>query len=234
MGRPLLALAILLVGLVSWAACAHPNPATPPIAPSDREILQALYKAAAGVRWAHSSNWLTDRPLGEWYGVTVDHDARVIELDLHRNQLSGWLPPELGKLTNLEDLNLSFNFLRGKIPPELGILPNLERLVLNENELSGNIPLVLGNLPKLEILALGGNRLFGRIPPELGDLSTLKYLYLYDNSLQGDVPPELGHLPHLTRLNLEGNKLTGCLPTNWQDQLEQRNSRLSGLPFCDS
>ena len=36
---------------------------------SDRAVLVALYTATDGPRWANSDNWLSDAPIGEWFGV---------------------------------------------------------------------------------------------------------------------------------------------------------------------
>jgi len=41
-------------------------------------------------------------------------------LTLNGSDLSGGIPPELGKLTNLRLLGLTQNRLTGSIPPELG------------------------------------------------------------------------------------------------------------------
>ena len=55
----------------------------------DRVALVALYESTEGESWAMNANWLSDAPIGEWHGVTVDHSGRVTELDLRRNLLSG-------------------------------------------------------------------------------------------------------------------------------------------------
>ena len=70
----------------------------------------------------NNTHWLSDRPLGEWYGVVTNADGRVSWLNLGANQLSGSIPPELGNLTNLTLLALGGNQLSGSIPPELGNL----------------------------------------------------------------------------------------------------------------
>ena len=38
----------------------------------DRAALVALYNATDGPNWVINENWLTDAPLGEWYGVDTD------------------------------------------------------------------------------------------------------------------------------------------------------------------
>ena len=72
----------------------------------DRAALVALYEATDGANWSNSTNWLTDRSIGEWYGVTTDGDGRVTSLELTENQLSGPIPAELGSLSDLTVLNL--------------------------------------------------------------------------------------------------------------------------------
>ena len=112
-----------------------------PAPASDRDILIALYETTDGPNWLNSDNWLTDAPLGDWYGVDTDASGRVVRLDLVgmwdsensqwiRHGLSGAIPAELGGLANLERLYLYSNQLLGPIPAELGGLANLERLSL--------------------------------------------------------------------------------------------------------
>ena len=134
---------------------------------SDRAALVALYSATNGPRWTNRSNWLSDKPISEWNGVTTDQTGRVIALELSRSNLRGRIPLELGSLTNLEQLFLVDNHLSGAIPTELGRLTNLRKLSLFGNQLSGNIPSELELLTNLELLYLAPNQLSGCIPPEL-------------------------------------------------------------------
>ena len=203
---------------------------------SDREILEILYDATDGPNWTNSGNWFTDAPLGDWHGVEVDQQGRVIKILLIANQLKGRIPREIGGLAhlqilsfygnhltgpipadlanlyNLRDLILSDNNLTGPIPPELGGLVNLELLQLDSNDLTGPIPSEIGNLTDLWLLKLSSNDLTGHIPPELGDLVELGVLSLGLNGLTGRIPPELGNLVKLRNLTLSGNALTGQIP----------------------
>ena len=61
---------------------------------SDRDVLEVLYKATGGPNWRHNDNWLTDAPLGAWYGVTTDGSGHVGRLSLDLNGLAGKIPPE--------------------------------------------------------------------------------------------------------------------------------------------
>ena len=190
----------------------------------DRAALVTLYIATDGANWVNNDNWLTDAPLGNWYGVEVDGRGRVVQLNLggiwnpeernfDSNALSGPIPTELAGLANLRDLNLSHNALTGPIPTELGGLANLTRLTLEENALSGPIPTELGSLANLTTLGLWGNQLSGPIPTELGSLINLQALRLEINALTGPIPTELGSLINLQDLNLHNNALTGPIPT---------------------
>ena len=179
----------------------------------DRAALVDLYHAAGGLKWLRDTNWLSDKPLGEWHGVETNVQGRVYSLDLFRNRLSGSIPPELGNLSSLTHLNFLHNNLSGPIPPELGNLSNLRILWLQENQLSGPIPASLGNLAKLTSLNLGWNQLLtGPIPPELGNLTNLEYLGLDWNQLSGPIPPELGNLSNIELLYLGSNQLSGPIP----------------------
>ena len=178
---------------------------------TDREILEIFYDVTNGPNWTNNANWLTNAPLRNWYGVEVDGDGRVSSLGIYRNNLTGAIPPELGKLAELRELVLSGN-LTGQIPRELGDLTALTDLGLFATNLTGSIPPELGNLARLEHLRLIENNLTGSIPPELGNLTALTNLNLYDNNLTGLIPPELGNLAELRFLNLVGNNLTGTIP----------------------
>ena len=198
-----------------------------PSADDDRAALTTLYHATNGPNWRRSNNWLTDAPLGEWYGVTTGADGRVTVLSLNANNLSGHLPADLGNLPNLEGLYLSNNNLSGEIPSELGNLTELEVLSISRNNLTGTIPSNLSSLDNLSHLYLLHNRLTGTIPPELGNLSELENLFLSHNQLTGTIPPVLGNLSNLTILDLEDSRLTGTIPPELGNLSELENLFLS-------
>ena len=196
------------------------------VADVDRPALVALYQATDGPNWVNSGNWLTDAPLGDWYGVVTNASGRVVELDLSGtwdseaqrpvvHGLSGPIPHELGNLSNLTTLDLGYNLLSGPIPAELGNLANLTTLNLRRNRLTGLILPELGDLTRLETLDLFSNDLSGPIPPELGKLASLRRLLLSTNNLTGPIPLELGSLADLESLSLRNNDLTGPIPESF-------------------
>jgi hypothetical protein len=123
--------------------------------------LEALFKSCGGADWTIKGGWMTEAELGGWYGVTVDEEGRVVELNLDWNNLAGALPSEIQQLSALSILDLSHNQLNGPIPAELGQLEALTGLFLNDNQLSEAIPAELA-LPALDFLRLQINQLSGQ------------------------------------------------------------------------
>ena len=82
---------------------------------TEREILEIFYKSTNGPSWKRNDNWLSDKPLSEWYGITVhensDEEFIVKNVDLSMNELLGEIPKEIGKLINLRGLYLYINEL---------------------------------------------------------------------------------------------------------------------------
>ena len=148
----------------------YPEYTPSPVAAYDRQILETLFNATAGAEWERNRLWLSDAALELWYGVTTDTNGSVIRLELHRNNLKGTFPPELGQLADLQYLVLYGNTLSGTIPPELGQLSKLQVLDLEDNNLSGVIPSELERLSNLEVIDLTGNSFSGCVPPGLRDV----------------------------------------------------------------
>jgi len=151
------------------------------------------------------------------------------ELSLSSNQLSS-LPPEIGKLQKLTSLNLSSNQLRS-LPNEIGKLQKLTVLNLSNNWLS-SLPPEIAKLQKLTVLNLSYNWLRS-LPPEIGKLQNLTTLSLSSNQLRS-LPPEIGKLQNLTKLDLYKNQLSNLPPEIVKLQnlttLSSSSNQLSSLP----
>ena len=224
---------------------------------TEREVLERLYWSMEGPSRSAIGGWLTDASLAEWDGVETNATGQIValrlrgrglsgsipqelgrlselrELDLRHNRFSGPIPPELWGLRRLRILRLERNQLSGEIPPGLGRLSELRELDLDNNQFSGPIPPELWGLRRLQILRLGWNQLSGEIPPELGRLSELRELDLRFSRLSGSIPPELGGLGRLQKLRLEWNELSGEIPPELGQlselrDLELRGNRLTG------
>ncbi|PKI50607.1 hypothetical protein CRG98_028994, partial [Punica granatum] len=78
-----------------------------------------------------------------WNMVGCSAEGFVVSLLLQNNQLSGPIPVEIGKLSQLQTLDLSGNQIDGEIPSSLGYLTHLTYLDLSFNNLSGPTPKIL-------------------------------------------------------------------------------------------
>ena len=163
--------------------------------------------------------------------------TELVALELSHNRLSGSIPPELGNAAGLIYIDLGHNNLSGSIPPALSQLTELQSLDLSHNMLSGSIPPQLANIPRLQLLELAYNSLIGSIPPELGNLR-LEVLDLSHNELSGTIPPELADVVYSPDqdpvLRFHGNPLTGCMPSTWNNNyfLRVNDGIHEDLEFC--
>ncbi len=232
---------------------------------NEYQALVTFYNSAGGDNWTNNSGWLgSDNPCdGSWYGITcsnvdgvnyidslnlsynnltgyitpeIEKLTRLSYLNLSINQLTGSIPAEIGNLTNLFGLYLHYNQLTGSIPTQIGNLTNLSGLFLNSNQLTGSIPVEIGNLVKLEGLQLSANQLEGSLPQEMGNLTLLKFLYLGENQFSGEIPISFANLNNLQYFYwVYGNDL--CLPQsspeiiNWYNQIPKKDT-LSDSDYC--
>ena len=211
----------LLALVVVATACQSQEP--DPLS-QQRSALEALYDATSGGDWNSSANWLSDRPLDDWYGVSTNANGYVDSINLNGNGLSGRIPAELGEPDSLEHLDLGGNVVYdadwntvndlSSIPAELGNLGSLEHLDLTYTDLSGSLPDELGNLGSLEWLSLRRTGFSGAIPAWLGNLgSSLEHLDLSGvKSFAGPIPAELGNLGNLRNLDLSITGISAPIP----------------------
>ncbi|VAI58482.1 unnamed protein product [Triticum turgidum subsp. durum] len=136
------------------------------------------------------------------------------QLNLGANNLSGAVPPGIGKYHNLSTLTLSYNNLTGTIEKWIGALKNLEGLDLGGNNFNGPIPYSIGNLTKLTSLDISKNQFDGVMPSSIGNFPQLTHLDLSYNNIQGSIPLQVSNLEQLIELYLSSNKLTGEIPTS--------------------
>ena len=127
---------ILITQLLLWGCCR-----------SERSILESFYKALDGDKWEHKENWLSDKPLNEWYGITTDEEGKVVKIQLS-DTMTGKVPANLKHLKKLQSLHL--DCMAGGIRLEVNNYPSLKEL-----ELSGNVEKVsVENCSELEKLSL--------------------------------------------------------------------------------
>ena len=207
----------------------------------ERAALVEFYKAAAGEEWLDKTNWCSDKPLGEWYGIKTNEKGRVISVNISYNgekgdiakilpplaslkeltklalgsngtNIYGILPSDINALTKLEYLDLMV-WLEGKLTSEFTRLKNLKRIELRGVEVSEAIfKEMCCSLTNLQYLALDGCNMNSPIPSEIDNLKKIGYLYLYDANLCGEIPDAIWNLRSLRILGLSGNhNLSGTI-----------------------
>ena len=143
----------------------------------DRVALEALYRAMGGDDWTDNTNWLSDKPLGEWYGVDTFANGRVRYLELQDNNLTGEIPAAIGLLDSLFSFKLRDATVTGPIPAAIGRLQNLRDLNLRNTGLEGALPPEMGNMAGLEYLSLGYTRLSGPLPETFANLTVDQFYH---------------------------------------------------------
>ena len=137
----------------------------------ERKALIEFYNATNGAQWDKNDNWGSDKPLDQWYGITLVNN-RVSVVQLPCNKLEGEIPDSFFALSELTWINLE------------------------ENKLSGNLSNKLGDLTKLTFLGLCRNNFTGNIPENISNLINLTYLSLFENKLSGAIPTKVLEMPN--------------------------------------
>ena len=180
---------------------------------AERRALINFYYAMDGPNWDDNTNWCSDRPLGEWYGIYVGSSGHVEHLDLCYNHLDGVLTNDLEALTHLQSLQLFES--KGTVSnwEALFHLPSLTSLTygigdkysrdLDEYESwLVTIPSSIKNLKNLESLSVKGIK--GPLPEELFEMEKISYLSLGWLWLDGPLPEGFGKLKNLQTLIIQG------------------------------
>ncbi|MBR5736765.1 MAG: Ig-like domain-containing protein [Bacteroidales bacterium] len=214
----------------------------PAFVAKERAALVAFYNSNNGANWKNDENWLSDKPVSSWYGVTVDDSGHVIELQMVYNNVYGRIPKEIADLTQLNSFSIVNSYPPTSecypLPAEMGQLKEMTWMSIADYSIGGTLPESLFSLDKLTTLTIYGTsqmqaapmpkavknlkslnnltlsnlNFTGPLISELGELTGLTYIDLRDNNLTGSIPPELGSLINLTTLRLGGNSLSGTIP----------------------
>ncbi|KAF3442967.1 hypothetical protein FNV43_RR16885 [Rhamnella rubrinervis] len=140
--------------------------------------------------------------------------TKMTILDLSENNLTGPIPEDFGKLTQLTGMSLIFNQLSGPIPESMGRLPSLMDLRLFNNNLSGTLPPDFGRYSNLREFQVSDNKLTGKLPENLCYSGTLRGLVASDNNLSGELPESLGrNCSGLRLIKIQNNKFSGKIPS---------------------
>ena len=216
----------------------------PPLPPSpllfdDCTLLLALKETLAGEA---ELNWSVTLPIDEWQGVSAyGSPRRVVVLNLEARELTGRIPPELGRLDGLKWLNLSANQLTGSIPPELGQLVDLRGLFLDRNALTGPVPLKLLAVPEHDLLSsavcLPSSRISSALLDDCARLLAMKDTLAGNAQLNWSVALPIGEWQGVTvggpegrviALELPRMRLNGRVPSALGDLAGLRSLVLAG------
>jgi Leucine rich repeat len=108
-------------------------------------------------------------------------------ISLWENNFIGSPSSKVGDLVETSSLDLSYNDLTGFIPSEIGDLSrSLVGLYLDSNRFNGTIPSQMGSLTGLEGLWLSDNQLTGTVPVEFASLKATG-IKLFANNLTGSL-----------------------------------------------
>lgn len=162
----------------------------------------------------------TIRIQGTQIGGTIPTIGRapLQSLLLGHNELSGTLPPSLGKLSGLTILGVEGNQLRGPLPDAMfRAMSGLKEMNLSCQHFTGSSLLTVSPFSRfctrrlvwLRCLISNPPRMTGTLPLALWRMSALKELDVHSNSITGDLSMrDDDTLQSLTMLNLASNQLT--------------------------
>lgn len=140
------------------------------------------------------------------------------------NQQPSPIPNEIFDIQSLETLHLEGCNLSGEIPENIGKLTNLKSLILYnkwDSYMYGTIPKSIGNLKELTNIHLFNLNLSGGIPDEIYTLTNLRNLEIESCYIGGELSEKIGDLVNLQWLNLRSLDLTGSLPKSLAKLLDK-------------
>mmetsp|Transcript_16431 Transcript_16431/g.40124 ORF Transcript_16431/g.40124 Transcript_16431/m.40124 type:complete len:1462 (+) Transcript_16431:220-4605(+) len=164
-------------------------------------------------------------------------------LKLAQAGLTGPIPTELGRMSQLSNLDLGKNRLVGTIPEAIGDIPTLVEIQLNDNLLEGDIPVFssqmlkainlndnvglrgrvdafIESFPALTMTEINCEDciLEGSLPRSIARFKNLEILRLDKGGIiQGSLPTQLAQLTKLRRLDVSRNVITGVIPAQFRD-----------------
>ncbi|KAM7471930.1 hypothetical protein LguiA_010113 [Lonicera macranthoides] len=228
-------------------------------------------------------NWLPSADCCDWEGVQCDVNDRVTRLWLPTRGLRGFISPSFSNLARLSQLNLSHNCLSGPLPDSFfASFPTLQIIDLSFNSLSGPLPIsdtlpstlqaldlssnsfngsiqssflrhavnlqtfnisnntftgaipsssICTNSPSLKILDFSFNAFQGPIGQGFGACEKLEVLRAGFNFLSGSLPDDIYSARALQEIFLPANKLTGPIGESITDLANLRILALFGNDF---
>ncbi|XP_028952343.1 receptor protein kinase TMK1-like isoform X2 [Malus domestica] len=147
------------------------------------------------------------------WGKVSCKDGKVFKIQLGNQKLTGTLPPEIQKLSNLQQLEVQNNQLTGPFPSLSGVQP-LQVLLVHDNNISSFPSDFFTGLTSLDNINIDYNPFAAwQIPDILKDATQLKEFSATETNLTGRIPDifSSSNFPGLTDLHLAFNYLEGEL-----------------------
>ncbi|KAL6145096.1 hypothetical protein ACLB2K_055784 [Fragaria x ananassa] len=159
----------------------------------------------------------------------------VAGIDLNKADIAGFLPAELGLLSDLALIHLNSDRFCGILPHSLANLTLLHELDLSNNRFVGPFPTVVLSLPSLKYLDLRYNEFEGVLPPQLfSNIVQLDAIFVNNNRFTSINIPASSLSSSASVVVFANNNFSGCLPpsiANFANTLEELlliNTSLSG------
>lgn len=157
---------------------------------AEREALVEFYRALDGDHWVDNTNWCSDKPLSEWFGIRANEEGELLEISMFDNNLTGTLPDVFDKFSSLQHIGLSGNKLVGELPQSLYTL-DLTEFRIADNRMEGKLSEQIINWKRLGGFDISRNNFTGTVPVALGMLPNLYYCDLILNRFSGELAPEI-------------------------------------------
>lgn len=153
-----------------WMARVDPSPidveSTPRSMIIQKYIMVLIYISTNGKAWNEQNLYLTEASVCDWIGLTCNENGEIVSVVLEHNNLDGTIVSEIGQLPSLRKLHLGMNFLQGWLPSEIGLLSNLDTLDVFDNpDITGPVPaqISIQTMPNIERINIVGTGIWGDV-----------------------------------------------------------------------
>ncbi|KAG8090458.1 hypothetical protein GUJ93_ZPchr0011g28288 [Zizania palustris] len=199
--------------------------------------LQAWRRAFYSDPKGYTANWVGN-DVCSYNGVVCvealdDPKIMVVAgIDLNGADIAGYLPPELGLLTDLAFFHINTNRFCGIIPKSMSRLSLLHEFDVSNNRFVGFFPFVVLEMATLKYLDIRYNNFEGDLPPALFD-KDFDAIFVNSNRFVGYIPENLGNST-ASVIVFANNAFVGCIPksigrmVNTLDEISFLNNKLDG------
>ncbi|KAG2314584.1 hypothetical protein Bca52824_017706 [Brassica carinata] len=177
--------------------------------------LQAWKQAILSDPFNFTANWIGSNVCdytGVFCSPALDNRIRTVAgIDLNHADVTGYLPEELGLLSDLALFHVNSNQFCGTVPRSVQPLKLFE-LDLSNNRFAGKFPTVILRLPSLKFLDFRFNEFEGTVSKELFN-KDLDAIFINHNRFWFQLPDNFGDSP-VSAIVLANNRFHGCIPSS--------------------